>query len=184
MIGLTGRNGSGKGTVAEILKKRGFVYHSLSDAIRDELRDQDQEITRTSLIAKGRELRESGGPGILAEKILKKISSNQNHIVDSIRNPHEVHALKKRDDFFLLCIEADQKLRFERCKARQRENDPQEFAEFVRLEEQELQSQHKAGQQLLATEELADFIVNNSGSIEKLEAEIEAAMQEILHTKE
>ena len=38
VFGLTGKNASGKGTVAEILKKKNFTYHSLSDSLRDELK--------------------------------------------------------------------------------------------------------------------------------------------------
>ena len=37
IIGLTGRNAAGKGTVATMLKKRSFEYHSLSDTLRNEL---------------------------------------------------------------------------------------------------------------------------------------------------
>ena len=34
IVGLTGRNASGKGTVAAWLESQGFGYTSLSDAIR------------------------------------------------------------------------------------------------------------------------------------------------------
>jgi len=36
VIGLVGRNASGKGQVAEYLKSKGFIYYSLSDVIRNE----------------------------------------------------------------------------------------------------------------------------------------------------
>ena len=38
IIGLTGENCAGKGTVADYLKKKGFYYLSLSDVIREELK--------------------------------------------------------------------------------------------------------------------------------------------------
>jgi dephospho-CoA kinase len=46
IIGLTGKNGSGKTEVSEYLKNRGFEYHSLSDEIRNEIRRRGLEITR------------------------------------------------------------------------------------------------------------------------------------------
>ena len=57
IIGLTGKNGSGKGTVAEILKSRGFQYYSLSDSLRDELNRQKKNINRETLIETGNRLR-------------------------------------------------------------------------------------------------------------------------------
>ena len=38
IIGLVGKNGSGKGAVARFLTEAGFNYHSLSDVLREELR--------------------------------------------------------------------------------------------------------------------------------------------------
>ena len=40
IIGLTGKNGSGKGEVAEFLKKRGYTYFSLSDEIREVMKEK------------------------------------------------------------------------------------------------------------------------------------------------
>ncbi len=69
--------------------------------------------------------------------------------IDSIRNPHEVQALRARKDFCLWTNAADDHLRFERSKARARENETTDFKEFLRLEKQELESNNPAGQQLI-----------------------------------
>ena len=134
IIGLTGKNGAGKGVVADSLKESGFIYFSLSDMIREELKTLGKELTRENLIEAGRRLREVGGPSVLADRLLEKLDIDKNYIVDSIRNPAEALALKKRKDFVLICVEAEQKLRFERIKKRGRENDPQDFDAFVKLE--------------------------------------------------
>ena len=73
IIGLTGKNGSGKGEAAHFLKERGFHYYSLSDALRDEAKKRGQEVTRDTLLALGNELREKEGPGCLAERIIAKL---------------------------------------------------------------------------------------------------------------
>ena len=57
IIGLTGKNAAGKGEVAEYLKKKGFVYYSLSDVIREEATEKGLEHSRENLINLGNELR-------------------------------------------------------------------------------------------------------------------------------
>ena len=57
IIGLTGRNASCKGTVASFLKKSSFVYHSLSDTLRNELKRRNLEESRDNLIMIGNSLR-------------------------------------------------------------------------------------------------------------------------------
>lgn len=179
IIGLTGRNGSGKGTVADILKARGFLYFSLSDMIREEIRHTGHDVTRERMIAMGRKLRQEGGPGVLADKVLNFLLPGKDYIVDSIRNPGEVRHLKRRHDFFLLSVEAEQKVRFERCVTRARENDPATLEEFIRLEEVELSSQDETSQQLVATEKLADAVVQNDGTVTELEKNLDLALQRL-----
>ena len=168
IIGLTGKNGSGKTAVSDYLKSRGFEYYSLSDEIRREIRGRGLEITREILIDVGNELREKFGPGVLAERILRNLGSDQNYVIDSIRNPQEVEALRRRSDFTLLAIEADQKTRFERSRARGRESAAQTFQQFVEEETRELDSNNPANQQLQATRQKADLVVNNDGTLEEL----------------
>ena len=101
IIGLTGKNGAGKTAVCEYLKKRSFDYYSLSDEIREEAGRRGFEITREVLIEVGNELREKHGAGVLAERILGRLQSDRNSVIDSIRNPSEVDVLKTRGDFTL-----------------------------------------------------------------------------------
>lgn len=168
ILGLTGKIGAGKGEVARILIEAGFQYYSLSDILREEIRKKGFEVTRERLIEMGTRLRRENGAGALAELALKKLSSDRNYVIDSIRNPEEVKVLKRRPDFYLLDVTAPRKIRFERVKARGRENDPSDFKQFVKTEEREFKSHDPAAQQLIATAKLADKTLNNQGSLEKL----------------
>ena len=73
IIGLTGKNASGKGEVANYLKSKGFIYYSLSDVIREEATKRGLEHSRENLINLGNELREKFGPKHLAQQISSKI---------------------------------------------------------------------------------------------------------------
>ncbi|MCI0615156.1 AAA family ATPase, partial [bacterium] len=130
IIGLTGKNASGKGEVANYLKDKSFYFYSLSDAIRDELNSRKIPVTRDSLIETGNELRSKFGADILARRIIEKLDANRNYVIDSIRNPAEVEAFRKTRRFVLLNIDAPDEVRFERIKARNRENDPKTMKEF------------------------------------------------------
>jgi len=88
IIGLTGKNAAGKGEVANYLQKKGFVYFSLSDVIREEATSRGLEHTRDNLIKLGNELRGKNGPQYLAEQINKKIKEQfkKFNIKNSIKN--------------------------------------------------------------------------------------------------
>src|SRR5262245_18800327 len=95
LIGLTAPNVAGKGQSAKYLQTKSFYYYSLSDAIRDEVRTRKLEVSRESLIQVGNELRQRFGPSILADRIVELTLPDRNYIIDSIRNPAEVAALRK-----------------------------------------------------------------------------------------
>ena len=61
IIGLTGENCAGKGTVADYLGKKSFRMLSLSDVIREDLAAEGKEATREGMIARGNELRKKFG---------------------------------------------------------------------------------------------------------------------------
>ncbi len=177
IIGLTGKNGSGKGMASDFLKSMGYHYHSLSDAVREEITTRGQKITRDILITTANELRANFGPSILAERVLAKLDPEKNYIIDSIRNPFEVEALRRRRDFYLLMVDAETKLRFERLKARARENDPQDYDAFLKLEAAEAGSNNPNTQQLNRTCDMADAKVENNGTLEELNDEVRQVLR-------
>ena len=180
IIGLTGPNAAGKGEVARYLERRGFHYFSLSDEIRDEVRQRGLEISRERLIDVGNELRARFGPAVLAERVLSRTASDRNYVVDSIRNPAEVEAFRRRRDFVLLSVDAEAAARFERSLRRGREGAPQTLSGFAQQEERELHSPDPAAQQLVATRALADLTIRNDGSIEDLHRELDRVLPRIM----
>lgn len=168
IIGLTGKNGSGKGEIANFLTKRGFQYYSLSDEIREEMKRQGALITRESLIPFANQIRNKYGPSYLAERILERLDPDKNYVVDSIRNPFEVETLRKRRDFHLISVVSDPKIRFERLKARGRERDPKTYNKFLEIDAAEASNSDPAAQQLDRTNEMADAVIENNGAVDDL----------------
>jgi dCMP deaminase len=180
IIGLTGKNGAGKTEVSDYLRKRGFTYFSLSDEIREEVSRRELVSSRETLIDIGNELRARFGAGVLAERILERLGHDCNYVVDSIRNPAEVEALRRRSDFALIVLEAEQKLRFERSRLRGRESAAQTLEQFIQEEERELVSADPVSQQLLATQGMADFVVKNNDTLESLQKSLDELLPSLL----
>lgn len=183
IIGLTGPNASGKGVVASHLIKRGFVYLSLSDILREELTKRGERPERESLYAFGNELRRKKGPGILAEKILERITTGDSYVIDSIRHPSEANVLRRLSGFHLVCVDAPIEVRFERIRRRGREKDPTTFAYFLELEKRELEGGGEDHQQLAKTMRTADYVIRNDGTLDELREKVDMMISELSDTE-
>ncbi len=177
IIGLTGKNAAGKGELANHLKSKGFVYFSLSDALRDEATKQGLDHSRETLIKLGTEMREKFGNGILAKKIDEKINQlkakgKKDFVVDSIRNPGEIKELRKNKGFILVAVHTDAKIRFQRLLKRGRAGDAKTFEEFLEHENKE-NNNEGAGQQLDKCIEMADTIINSNGMVEEANKDVD-----------
>jgi len=165
VLGLTGPNAAGKSEAAAYLATLGFRLHSLSDVVRAEAAARGLPAERGHLIRIGNELREKEGPGVLARRILPELGARD--VVDSIRSPEEVAVLRQLPRFVLVGIRAEARTRFERAIARARPGDPRTLEEFLAREREEnLEDPNR--QQLDATFRLADFVVDNDGTLGNL----------------
>jgi dephospho-CoA kinase len=174
LIGLTGTNGAGKGEVAAYLMKKGYVYFSLSDLIRDELRKKRKEPTRDNLIALGNALRKRYGADILVRRVMKKVKGKK-AVVDSIRTTEEVAFLRKQKDFFLAAVDAPVELRYKRVRKRGREESASTLKDFIAKEKEEMTGD--AGeQQLRRCLALADITIINDGTLAALHRKIEKCL--------
>ncbi len=186
IIGLTGTLASGKGVMAEYLKSKSFSYFSLSDEVRALARENNIELTRKNLQDFANSMREKNGSGFFAEVVAKKYLSqeNQKAIVDGIRNPAEIEVLKRLNNFFLVCVDAPQEIRFKRIAERNRENDPKTWEDFLKLEardkgEGELESGQQVGKCLAA----ANFKLINDSTPEEFGKRIEEVYNKLLGSR-
>ena len=174
-LGLTGPNAAGKGEVADYLSSNGFKVHSLSDIVREEALSSGLTTERGDLILTGNLLREQGGSGVLAERILSRLEGRD--VIDSIRNPAEVAVLRKLPHFLLLGVWAPVEVRFARALARGRAGDPVTLEQFRAREDEENSSDPNA-QQLQATFRLADRLLTNDGDLDQLHRALDGVIAE------
>jgi dCMP deaminase len=179
ILGLTGKFAAGKGTVAERLMALGYRYHSLSDILREELAARGVPEGRDALREIGNEIRQTGGPGVLAKRLVERLGQGGDHIVDSIRNPAEVAELRALPNFALIAVDASADVRFARLRSRDRTGDPQTREAFNAMEEAELASDDPTTQQLLATLALADHGLDNGGDLAALSADLQALLRKL-----
>jgi dephospho-CoA kinase len=71
-----------------------------------------------------------------------------------------------------MAVDADQKIRFERIKKRGSEKDNVTWEEFVNQEKIESESTDPNKQNLIACRNVADYVINNNGSIGQLESQV------------
>lgn len=172
IVGLTGTMGCGKGEVVNYLKAKGFEHYVYSDILREIAKQRKIEPTRANLQKLGTDIKkETKNWGILSKKILEKVKTDK-AIVDGVRNTDEIKELRRGKKTIVIGVTAPQRLRFQRLKKRGRPGDPKTFKEFKRLDNLENRGKTK-GQEINKCLNMADFLVVNDGTLEKLRKRVE-----------
>ena len=178
LIGITGTNGSGKGTVVEYLKTKGFTHYSARSVFIKEVERQGLPIDRDTIVAVANELRSKFGPAYIVETLLiKALADGGDAVIESIRTVGEAQSLKEAGGV-LVAVDAEPRLRYDRVLLRGSETDHIDFDTFIAQEQRELRSDDPTRQNILGVVALADFKVTNNGSRELLGKEIEHVLTE------
>jgi dephospho-CoA kinase len=182
VIGLVGPIAAGKSTTVGILKSKGFMSYSLSDRIREEIQNRNLEITRETLNQVSNDLRETVGADVLAQKTSTLIEKENSEkiVIDSIRNPLEIAYLKKHFGMYIIGLVAPQEIRFDFFAHRGTNvAGITTWEEFKALDDMELAQSGEYKQQVQACLDLADIIIENTGSIEELEKKLEEILKNL-----
>ncbi|MFC1600981.1 AAA family ATPase [Candidatus Sumerlaeota bacterium] len=180
IIGVTGFFAAGKDSCAAYLEQQGFGHLSLSDIIRQELEQRGEEINIANLTRTGNELRRQFGFDVLAQRALRRMTTDQDYVVTSIRHPDEVRALRGAErPFTMLFVDAPQRLRFERSQQRRRAGDETTLEAFAAAEQAQLDSADPATQQLRACRQLADQVLDNDTGLAELHDKIDRALKQL-----
>jgi dephospho-CoA kinase len=181
IIGFVGKMCSGKGeAIKYLVEKYEFTVSSCSDRVREEIRRSGREITRDNLHQTAGNLRKEFGAQVLAERTWEQIlgQKTERAAIDSIRAIEEVEFLKTLPNFYLIALEANQKLRFERITKRviSGQADPTTWEAFVKSEERDNTGD---GRNIEACIKLADFHIKNETTKNELYSQLDKIMSNL-----
>jgi dephospho-CoA kinase len=204
-----------------LIQEYGYTSFSLSTIVHDELKKRGiTQFTRTTMQNIGDELRKKEGDGVLARRAIEQLTVNSQQstdfnlklktqnlqnkklqvssykfqkriIIEGIRNPGEVEYLRTIPGFYLIAVDAPQKLRFERVLQRGKPWDPVDWESFLVVDGRDKEDATNVnGQQVRKCMDMADVKIENTGDILQIQKEVEthcnASLQRdnsILHNK-
>ncbi|PIU09139.1 MAG: hypothetical protein COZ85_00825 [Candidatus Moranbacteria bacterium CG_4_8_14_3_um_filter_34_16] len=181
ILGLIGEKGSGKGTVSDyLISQYGAVHYGTSKILRRTLEDLYVPVSRDNLVKLALVLKEGYGPSVIIDSLIQDMEKNGSDIIiaDGIRMHGDVEPFRKKygNNFFLIYVTADLRLRYERTKKRKEKEgeDKATFEEFLEEEGRLTEvSIHEIGRQ-------ANFKLNNNGTSEELKKQVDDMMKKIL----
>lgn len=181
IIGITGTDGAGKGTVVEyLLEKGGFEHCSARSLWIDEIQKRGLEVNRSNMRIVANDLRAKHGDDFLIAEYERRthFDPKKNYIIESIRAVPEAETLKKFGGI-LLAVDADQKVRYERVQERRSESDKVSFEQFKEHEALEMNDPDPHGMQKAKVIEMADYVIMNDGTFDELRVRTEEVLKEI-----
>ena len=175
ILGITGTLGAGKGTIVDYLvAEKGFSHYSVRAWLLQKVRTAGLPENRDSLFNVANELRAQYGPSDVTDQLYEiAVASGKDCVIESIRTPGEIDSLRKKGNFYLLAIDADPKIRFERIVLRQSETDKISYQTFLENEAREMTTTDPAKQNLRRCIEMTDFTIRNDGSRKELTDQLE-----------
>lgn len=184
IIGITGTFAAGKGTVSEFLIQKGFQHYSVSHFLTQEIEKRGLAVNRDNMVLVANELREKNSPSYIVEKIYEMaLKSGGDCVIESLRTPGEVNALKQKQTFYLIAIDADSKRRYDRAIKRGSVKDNVSYEDFLINEKNEMTSSDPNKQNLKKCMEMADYVIVNNGGIEELREKVEEIMKKVFIPK-
>ncbi|HYE23327.1 MAG TPA: AAA family ATPase [Candidatus Paceibacterota bacterium] len=184
IIGVTGTNGAGKGTLPEYLAERhGFTHYSARAFIIEEIERRGLPVDRTSMNMVANDLRKTHGPECVVKALYERAQEKGGDaIIESVRALGEARFLKEHGAF-VVAIDADRMVRYERITKRASETDRVSFEEFCMQEDREMAQEADYDMNVRGVMAMADYTLTNDGSIEELHTAIEEMVQ-VLREKE
>lgn len=184
LIGLAGTNGSGKDTVAHLLRELyGWYFAGASEMLAEELEKRGLPTERANKSALSAEWRRQYGMSAIVDRGVEMFETGdyQGLIVGSLRHPGEADKVHELGGV-MLWVDADPKVRYERITAndRGRVEDRKTFEQFLAEQEAEMRpSGDSATLHIAAVKERCDIFIENNGSdIEVFKAEVTKVLQE------
>jgi dephospho-CoA kinase len=183
VIGVVGKIGAGKDTLANYLAEMlNAAKLDISDVVRKEAQECGIGWSREELTTFSKEKINTFGANYFVEKIaiaLNEVSENVS-VISGIRTPQNVNFFRNRynEDFILVSIHvSDDKVRYNRIRERSMDKDPSIDEQLItndRMQEQIFN--------ISETAKMADFSIENLGTLQDLEKDAMRLSQQIAQT--
>jgi len=172
IIGLAGEIACGKGAVVNYLvKKHKASPYRYSRILRDILDRVYEEQTRKNMTNLSKLLRTNFGENILSKTLARDIKQDKNKLIvfDGLRRLPELNVFKKIPGFILIRVVGDPKIRYKRFIKRNENpgDNKKTYRQFLR------DLKGVSDYEIPEVMKLADFEINNDGSIKDLHRQID-----------
>ena len=176
VICFCGLPGSGKTTAMEAIEDLGIVV-TMGDVVRSEVKNRNLEPSGNNIGKIAKELREKGGPEIIAKKCVDLIKRKKEEVifVDGVRSLSEVNEFRKFWKFPIIAVVVDEEKRFNRLFERGRSDDPKSLEDLKDRDEREIVFG------LDKVLESADYKILNNSTIEDLKNETRKVVVDIIN---
>lgn len=180
IIGITGTNGAGKGTIAEFLKQKGFKHYSVRDFLIEQIQERGLPVNRDSMVIVANQIREINSSSYIIEKLFEMAKKQGgNSVIESVRTEGEAKAIKLSGGY-LIAIDAIPSIRYVRITTRKNETDNISYEKFLEDENREMMSEDTNKQNISKCIELADFLATNNSDFASLFKQVENIYNKIL----
>lgn len=175
MLGFCGMLGSGKtAACAYIAEKFGGKKFRYSTPMAEMLDKLGLAQTRRNLQDMGTGMRKTFGEDVWGIAMRRQIEQTRESliVIDGIRRFGDLTPLQSLSGFYLIFMDADTEMRFERQKDRTR--DVSKTLEQFRLDEQ-----HEAEKQIQDIGKTADHVIRNNGTLEEFYQQLDHLLHEL-----
>ena len=179
IFGVTGTNGSGKGEVVRYLEEeKGFKHYSVRTYLTDEILRRGLEVNRPNMKDVASDLRRRFRHDYFSTMFIADAQEKgiTDFLMESVRHSAEADNIRKHGGF-IIAVDADKQLRYERVVTRGTETDKVSFEKFVEEEDAEMNGSGEE-QNMAEVMQHADFHITNEGTLEELHARIEEVLAE------
>ncbi len=169
IIGLSGTNGSGKDTIAELLRDNyGWLFADATAMFVEELTKRGLPTDRAHKSSLSAEWRRQYGMAAIVDRAVEvfKAGNYKGLVVGSLRHPGEADRIHELGGT-MIWVDADPHVRYDRITKnnRGRVEDQKTFEEFLAEQEREMTpTGDEATLNMSAVKERADVLLENNGS--------------------
>ena len=177
IVGLAGTFASGKGTVVDYLKTKGYTHYSSSGTLKEILDEKGLPHTRENLANAAEELLSKYKGGVLELNLERAEKAGaQNVVLEAIHRMSEADYIRSRGGK-IWGVDADVEVRYQRVLDRKEgAKDEVTLEQFKSDMAREEEGKGKVTSNIREVIKGADVLITNNGTKQDLDKEIEAAL--------